>query len=727
MLRKAKKRTKKQPTGKNDVRVYIAAGFFFLFAGAVVLRLLYIQLWERGKYGRMANKQYVVEIPQEARRGKIYDRNNEYLILNETCYSIGLDKRQMEGTASNYAKSLARLLKMDASGLRRRIQKVKSNFVWLRRRVDVEVGDKVAALELPGILVEKDARRIYPHHEIAGHILGFTDADNKGIEGAELQFNDLLSGEAGKLVIQRDGRGRAVPENIIENLHPTDGASVVLTIDYIVQTIVTEELRAALRRFGARNGSVIVMNPQNGEILAMANEPSYNPNAPAKYSAAARRNRAVTDIYEPGSTFKVVTYSALFENKLRKPADKIFAENGLYVKNGRKIRDTKPRGWLQVGQALSYSSNIGTAKLSEVLGKERFFQAASSFGFGGRSLVDLPGEAGGMLKSPSQWSDYSQASMSIGQEVSVTALQMALAYAAIANGGLLLKPRILLGTQGEDGKLTLAEDSPPPKRILSKSTADLLKKLLQRVVEEGTGEPAKLPNLNVAGKTGTAQKALPNGRGYSATEFVSNFAGFYPVQKPEYLIYVKLETSRQFQWGKFSAEVFKNIAERIRLREKKFYTQKNAPKTPKKSRTKIVVAEGSLKMPDVTKRSVFAGLTVLEGLGLDVHTQGSGSFIASQFPAPGKATQPGDSVSIELFEVAENDGSLIMPKVVGLSMREALNKLTIHGLEPVVYGSGNVVKQKPAAGSRVRAGIRCVVECTLPENTLWRRAAKSLE
>ena len=710
-----KKPTKKKVfrTSEAEVRIYAAAFFILTFAAIIVVRLLFIQVWEKRKYGQMADKQYVLEIPVEAQRGLIYDRNMEYMVLNEPCVSIGLDKRQMQGTARDYARKLSNVLHISQNRLQARINSVKGNFVWLQRRIDVEIGPKVASLNLPGVLVERDTRRIYPHQEIASHLLGFTDPDNNGLEGGELQFNDLLKGESGHVIIQRDGRGRAVPENVVEQVVPRDGKSIVLTIDYIIQTIATEELRNAARDFNARKGAVIVVNPQSGEILAMANVPSYNPNAPTDYPVSLRRNKVVTDVFEPGSTFKIVSFSAILENHLRNIEDLVFCENGLYRDNGRTIRDVKGYSWLTVADVLKNSSNIGTAKMAAELGGEKFYQAVQAFGFGERTGIELPGETSGLVNPPAAWSEFSLASMSFGQEISVSALQLAMAYAAIANGGQLLKPKILYGVVDENGELDPAPKTEIMRQAISAKTAKTLTNLLVNVVEAGTGQPAKIEGLRIAGKTGTAQKALPNGRGYSENEFVSNFAGFFPAEQPKYLIYVTLDTDNKNQWGKYAAATFKRIAERIRVQEERLLLRVTQAENNQKMNpaTKEIY---NFVMPNLVDRKFASSKNVLEEMGLQIEKSGSGEFIQSQSIEPGKLVSAGDVVKIELFEVKKSDGQIPMPSLIGLSLREALGQLALHSLEPVVYGRGQVKSQKPSPGSLVRAGTRCVIECDEP-------------
>ncbi|KAA3661407.1 MAG: PASTA domain-containing protein, partial [Calditrichaeota bacterium] len=579
------------------------------------------------------------------------------------------------------------------------------------------VGSKIAALNLQGVRIEKDTRRNYPHQEVASHVLGFTDADNKGIEGVEYYYNDYFTGQDGWSLIQRDGRGRAVPEQVIRSQEPVNGQSLVLNIDLIFQSIATEELKAASRKYNASSGSVIILDPNTGNILAMANEPGYNPNAPTNYSIASRRNLAITDAYEPGSTFKIVPFAGLLESKKLKLNEAVFCENGSYTVRGRTIRDTSPHGWLVPSDVMRYSSNIGIVKLTRNLGNAALYNTVKLFGFGNKTDVEFSGENSGSIRDIPEWSSFSQASIAIGQEISVNALQVALAYAAIANGGNLLQPHLVRGVLLEDGtieKIPHASEETMPKRIISAETADQLKKYLVKVVEEGTGKDAAIPRIRVAGKTGTAQVPRKDGKGYSTTDFISSFIGFFPAEKPQYLIYVVLHTDRVNQWGsKAAVPTFQRIAKRISVNLQQ--TESNFTEVnPAESKRPETFDMQQIIVPDVQNRRFETAVAALQDLGLHTVFTGEGEFVNSQFPAPGTRLSAGDEIKLERFTIVTSDGYTKMPDLVGLSLREALNRMAISDLEPMVYGNGKVVRQKPAPHTPVRTGIRCVIECETP-------------
>lgn len=682
--------------------------FFLCFGLLIVVRLIYIQVWQREKYQKMAKVQYLREIPLPAQRGLIYDRHQNLLAVNEACVSVGVELRQVKNRAE-YAEKLAPLLGQSAATLQEKMRGDR-NFVWLRRRLDPDQAQNLSNLKLPGVRLEKDSRRRYPHDETAAHVIGYTDVDNHGIAGIELACDSLMRGVSGRKVIQRDAVGNALPEVSIPDVPPVHGKNLMLTIDYILQTITHEELRSAMDKFDASSGIAIITDPNTGEILAMACEPSFNPNNPAVYATATRRNRAITDLFEPGSTFKLVTFSGIFQEKKRAPDDVIFCENGAFKWAGETVRDHEPRGNLTVREVIAVSSNIGAVKLSRILGKERFFQYARDYGFGMKTGLELEGEVNGILKNPSEWSGFSLAAMTMGYEVAVTPIQMAMAYGAIANGGLLLKPRILSGWIEPTGEVKRLAQPEIVRRVISKPVAHLLANLLEGVVDHGTAKTAAIAGVRIAGKTGTAHKPLTTGRGYARNDYIASFVGFFPANAPRYLIFVMLENPRTTYWGgHVAAPTFKKIAERIIAA-----TSGKEHKTEVEEMTEIPTTDTrTIVVPDVTGRSAAISAAMLEKLGFDIERQGKGDFVLNQHPAPGSRVPPHSTITLDLFEVeaAGVAASIKMPNLVGLSVREALQKLAFFKIDAVVHGSGRVVRQYPTAGTTITPGIICEIEC----------------
>jgi cell division protein FtsI/penicillin-binding protein 2 len=695
---------------KRDWRVLALEIFFLSFGLAVVGRLIYIQALQREKYQKMAKVQHLSEIPLLAQRGLIYDRSENILALNEASVSVGLDLRLVKNRAE-YAEKLAPLLGESAADLRQ-LMKRGHNFIWLRRRVDPDLAKKIKGLKLPGIRLEKDARRRYPHDENAAHVLGYTDLDNRGIAGIELACDSLLRGANGRKIIQRDAVGNALPEVSIPEVPPVHGKSLILTIDYILQTIAGEELRAAMDSFAASAGIAIITNPNTGEILAMACEPSFDPNRPSAYAMGTRRNRAITDLFEPGSTFKFVTFSGILQEKKRRPDDIVFCENGVYSIAGQTVRDHEKYGNLPVREVLAYSSNIGTAKLARGLGSDKLFHYARNFGFGMATGLELDGEVSGVLKKPVEWSGFTLPAMAMGYEVAVTPIQMAMAVGALANGGLLLVPRIIAGVIEPTGEIRRFNQAETVRRVISTSTAHLMTRLLKDVVEHGTGKSAAIPGVRIAGKTGTAHKPLLGGRGYSRSDFIASFIGFFPAYAPRYLILVMMENPRATYWGGLvAAPTFKRMAQRI-LTTTPVQEQNTSPENETMTERHTTNSRTVL-VPDVTGRAAAISAAVLEKLGLKVASEGKGDFVLDQTPSPGAVVAPHTKVVLNLFEIEQKraTASNKMPKLFGLSVREALQQTALLDLDITVLGSGRVVRQIPNPGAIVSTGMRCEIEC----------------
>jgi cell division protein FtsI/penicillin-binding protein 2 len=555
------------------------------------------------------------------------------------------------------------------------------------------------------VRVEKDARRRYPRGELASHVLGHTDIDNRGIAGIELQQNLMLNGIPGKQTLQRDALGNRLPDIRMPVVQPKHGQSIILTIDHVMQTIAAEELRSSMEMFEASGGIVIISNPMTGEILAMDCAPGFDPNRPGAYSLDSRRNRAITDLYEPGSTFKLVTFAGILQEKLRTPEDIIFCENGKMRVYDHDIKDIKNFGKLTVREVLQNSSNIGTVKLANILGNEKLYRYARDFGFGVETRLNLDGEVAGSLKHPMSWSGTTRAAMAMGYEVSVTALQMLMAFGAVANGGLLLEPQIVVGARDEEGRAHRVAEPKIVRRVISASIAHTLTGMLENVVSNGSGKEAAIAGVRIAGKTGTAHKPLTRGLGYAPSDYNSSFIGFFPADRPRYLVLVLLENPRTTYWGGMvAAPTFRRITQRLlNLAPQE---EREAP-----GEAETVMSFEKTIVPDLTNRPREIAEEILENTDLDVEWEGTGDFVLNQSPAAGAVVNSGSKVTLNLFYVTKNGSGVRMPSVVGLSLREALRRLSMAGVETRVHGSGRVIRQTPAAGAPIRNGERCYIEC----------------
>ncbi|HEX9860318.1 MAG TPA: penicillin-binding protein 2 [Nitrospirota bacterium] len=533
------------------------------FAG-VACRLVYLQVVMHGELSAAARRQHnkVVDIP--ARRGSVLDREGREL-------AVSLDSKSLYGIPSRVedpdrvARKLAPIIGMPVRAVARKLTGEKS-FVWLSRQSAPDVPTRVAeAGGFDGMIGWiDDSRRYYPDRELAAHVIGFTGMDNEGLEGIEAMYQREVGGSPGKAVTKKDGRGREVFEAKGSFVQPERGSDVVLTLDEKIQYIVEKELDRLMREYRPVSASAIVMDPRTGEVLAMANRPAYNPNSWRDYPQPSWRNRAVADIYEPGSTFKIVTAAAAIEEHVISPGDRIYCGEGKIEVGGRVIHDAhKLDGSIKFSEVIQKSSNVGTIKVALMLGQKKLHDYACRFGFGVRTGVDLPGEAGGMLRDEAGWSGVSIASIAIGQEVGVTPLQMLCAMNAIANDGVRMTPYAVSAVIGPDGVRKDVRPRSKGERVVSGMTASKLKDILCTVVEEGgTAVEANVKGYKVAGKTGTAQKYDPAIRRYSRDKYASSFVGFVPADDPKISVIVVVnEPKGEIYGGLVAAPAFRAIAE----------------------------------------------------------------------------------------------------------------------------------------------------------------------
>ncbi|MCP4649236.1 MAG: hypothetical protein GY853_04025 [PVC group bacterium] len=492
----------------------------------------------------------------------IYDRNKKVFALSLKVSSVYAEPRIIDNK-HRVAGQLASVLNLDQSKVLERINRDKL-FVWVKRKISEEEAAKVTELKLPGVGLLKENKRYYPNNTLASHVLGFVGIDDYGLEGLERVFNKYLTGEFGWRSLLRDAKKRMLPAFEYELVPAVDGYNVQLTIDEVIQHIVEEELENAFKKHKARGASIVVMDPNTGEIYALANRPCYDPNFFRESTPECRRNRAVCDFFEPGSIFKVITASAALEEKVVSLEETFFCENGKYRIGGHTLHDHKPHGNLSFVEIIEKSSNIGVAKVAHKLGEKALYKYIQKFKFGTPTGVELSGESGGMVRPVSKWSKYSLAAIPMGHEIAVTVLQMSRAMSAIANGGYLVSPYIVKRIIDNNGEVIREfGQEQPAEQIISKQTSDAMRQILKRVVVSGTGRRAAIKGYSAGGKTGTAQKIDPNG-GYSHSKFMASFIGFVPVENPRFVIAVVFDEPRPYYYGGLvCGPVFKNIAEKI--------------------------------------------------------------------------------------------------------------------------------------------------------------------
>ena len=533
--------------------------FFIAFLIFCVARIFFIQFFRANYLSKLAKRQHYLFVELEPRRGTIYDTNLKPQAINISVDSLFADPSEIQDKdKETIARQLLPILDVDYNYLKDRLYREKS-FVWLSRKIDASRSEAIKRLNIKGLNFIKESKRCYPNGYLASHIIGFAGLDNVGLEGIELYYDKYLKGEPGGAVFLRDARQKKL--DLWEKMVlPKDGYDLVLTIDEVIQFIAEQELDKAFRVYRAQGASIVVMDPNTGAILALAVRPTYDINEYADAKKEQIRNRAISDIFEPGSVFKIVTLSAALEEKKVTEEDKFFCENGSYKVATHILHDHRPHGLLNFREVIEQSSNIGTVKVAQILGNGLLYRYIRLFGFGSKLGIDLPGEIGGITREPRFWSKISIAALPIGQEVGVTVLQLAAAISVIANGGQLIRPYVVKEVRDKLGE-TIKKNSPVVvRKVISQDTATRAKNILIGVVKNGTGKLASPSGFSAAGKTGTGQKLEPNGA-YSHNKFVASFIGFAPAENPLIAIAVVIDEPRPYYFGGVvAAPVFKNVA-----------------------------------------------------------------------------------------------------------------------------------------------------------------------
>jgi cell division protein FtsI (penicillin-binding protein 3) len=632
-----------------------------LWVLVIMVRLVQLQVLGRAFFERQAARQSERTINLDPRRGAIVDRNGHPLAVSvdaESIYAVPQDIEDAAGTAA----ALGRALSLDAAArkdLQALLEKTRA-FVWVRRKVDPAVARAVRGLQLDGVGFLTENRRYYPQRELAAHVIGYVGLDNTGMSGIEYAFETAIRGHAQKILIRTDARRRATEHT---EKPSTDGQTVVLTIDESIQHVVEKELERAVQETASVAGVAVVMDPRTGEILALANRPTFNPNKFGAYPSSRWRNRAVADAYEPGSMFKIITAAAGLEEKVVDPDEVIDCGHGFLEVAGIRINDHNVFDQLTFRDVMAKSSDVGVARVAQRLGRDNFSRYIRHFGFGAPTGVELPGESGGLLRAPNRWSALSLPTLSFGQEIGVTALQMTAAVAAVANGGYLMKPTIVRQIEDSEGRVVREARPTAVRRVLDGATASTLTEILRGVVVKGTGHRAAIPGYAVAGKTGTAQKVEAGGK-YSMIDHVASFVGFVPASRPALVILVSLDTPKgpANEGGDVAAPVFARIAEpalrrlavspddpervlrATGLRAENIHL---AAYDPAASVTSGVSAAEPGAMPDLRGSSAREGATAAARLGLIVELRGSGR-VAKQTPEPGAAIEAGMTCVLQL-------------------------------------------------------------------------------
>ena len=628
------------------IRIIMIGTIFGLLFLNVVGRAFYLQILQHENLVKKADKQHQHKVDLTPARGSILDRNGTTLaesIHMDSCYAEPRRIKDVDGTAG----VLAPILGIPKGELVDKLS-VNKSFIWVERWLAPEIAIRVKNMKLPGIGFAPESKRFYPNMEIAAHVIGFTGRDPNGLEGIELKYDSTILGNTGYMITERDALGRniAVMNAVIKDSSP--GKSVILTLDKTIQFIAEKELAKAVKESNAKGGMALVMESDTGKVLAMANYPTFNPNAYSHYSLAQLRNHVVADSFEPGSTFKIFTIAAALDSGTIKPTDVYNCENGTYRIADRTIHDDHPHSRLTVSEIIKYSSNIGSAKIGFKMGEEKLSSYLRNFGFGGRTGIDLPGESPGNLKR--HWYGIDLATISFGQGVSLSTIQLASALSAVANGGNLMKPYLVEQILDDGGKQVQKFEPQIVRRVISPETAQKLTKMMETVTGEGgTGTKAALDGYRVAGKTGTAQKVDPVTRAYSPSKRIGSFVGFVPADKPKLTIAVIIDEPQGVKYGGVvAAPAFRGIAQNS-LAYLKIQPSGPITATAKQSEVRSAVAptaesfsDGDVQdtptsgevMPNFHGMSMRRVMQVMEKRGINIKLMGSGRA-AEQSPPPG--------------------------------------------------------------------------------------------
>ena len=633
--------------------------FFLVLYVALVSRAFQLQVVSGETLGKLADRQHKASLTLYPERRFIFDRNGQKLAATIMADSVYVDPSNVEDR-TKVSSNLSSILGVK----RQKITGALSNqgsFRWIARQISPVRTERIRTLKLKGVHLVQEPRRFYPHRELACHLLGFAGLDSTGLDGLESKYDEYLKGVPKKVVWGRDARGRKIYLSDDSGSAVDDrSCSLFLTIDSKIQYIVESQLKKAIEDTGAKGGTVIVMDPGTGEVLAMANEPLFNPNEFSIYPADARRNRAVTDCFDPGSVFKPFMAAAALEEGLVTETDIFDCENGSYTVGNRVIHDAQNEKFqeLNLPDIIKHSSNIGSIKIAEKLGKEKFYHYIKMFGFGSKTGIDLPGESRGILRNSKDWTDVDFATIAFGQGVSVTAIQLVTAMSAIANDGVLMKPHVVRCMVDKKGSVVKEIEPVAVRRVISPETSHRITSILTDVVEEGTGGNARIVNLSVAGKTGTSQKFDFDLGRYSAKKVEASFIGFFPAEDPQMVILVMLDEPKIHRWGgAAAAPVFKEVSEQI-----------------------LRCFNNSMELREVAANENNEGVRIIQA-STDRET---------------------------IYHDTKVDESII-PDFEGMSMREVLKISQNRGIDIRIAGSGWAVSQNPAPGVRIEESLPCYV------------------
>lgn len=702
-------------------RINIALILILALLSVVIVRLISLQIIDSEKYSIIAKKQSQTREIISPNRGIIFDRNMNPLVSNIYRVSIIADPYKIKN-ADSVSTILSNVLGKSKEEYYEKLTNKSSNSFYLERKISVTDLKGLDTMRLEGLEVFKDPSRYYDYGSIGSQIIGYNDLDNKGVTGIELTFNKDLTGKDGYMISRKDGRGVKRPDLNFIQKEPEPGANVILTIDKNIQQIAQEELGNGVKSFNATRGKIVVVSVKTGEILAMSTYPIFDPNNIKREDTVGMKNAVISDIYEPGSTFKLITASAILEEKLANADSQINTENGSYKVYGMEIVDSYPAAALTFQQVIERSSNIGVVKLSQKLGAERFFKYARDFGFGIYTGVELNGENKGYLKRPIDFTNGSLEFMSIGYQVAVNALQLTMAYSSIANNGMLMKPYIVKKIVSSDGNIILENNPSPVRQVVSLETSKTLTRMFQGVMERGTGTDGVVQGVSTAGKTGTTQKLIEGE--YSSNSHISSFVGYFPAENPEIIITVIIDDPKNgYYGGKVAAPIFQKTAVRLidYLGKTNSYKDEYIAKTilPNEDNNKIYnetkVVPNLINMRVRDAKEILNERKILFTIDNEINENKTNRGVVSiinQEPQAGSKLEDGQNVKLYVKEIiTEEETSRIIPDVRRMSLRKAINKLVSEGFQIDINGSGEILDVYPKPGSKVSVRSKVILFC----------------
>ncbi|MEX0649120.1 MAG: penicillin-binding transpeptidase domain-containing protein [Balneolaceae bacterium] len=684
-------------------RMFLLLGLLLLLPFAILVQIFRVNIVEGEGLRELWSTQAIDYISIPAQRGNIYDANGSILAANSVIYKVSVDP-YAPGTTKDDLRSISEILARHTNrSTQHYLNKIqnapsRSRYIVLERSVSVQAYEDLRELGIRGIILEEEYRRNYNFGSLSAHTLGFVNHNIEGMAGLEAQYNEILQGEEGLQQVRKDRANRIFAYVGAPRKLPRQGLSLHATIDAFIQAIVEEELEAGIKKHRAQQGTAIVMDPKTGAVKALANYPTYDPNHPASIDSENRRNYAVADMIEPGSTFKLVTSIAAVETGVV-DFEEIFEtpENGQKLIHGQMMRDHNPLGNLDFASVISKSSNIATSEIAMRLDPDVYYQYARNSGFGTPTNIDLPGESGGRLQRPYEWSRVTLPWMSIGYEIQATPIQILQAYGAFANGGMIMKPYIVESISDEFGNIRQKNRPVSVRRIARKETIDKLLPVFEDVVtDSGTAGWASVEGLRIAGKTGTAQKFI---NGSYQSKYRASFAGFFPAEAPEYVMLVILDEPKSSMYGGFtSGSIFKEIATRISGLDDSI--RRTIP-------SGSYAVSDSVFVPRLEGFSASQARALLKENNINFSFTGSGSHVTEQQPEAGEKIPGNTRLKVTLGDVVADsipENYAQIPNLRNMNMRQATSLLLSRGLNIETIGSGTIYNQFPQAGNLMQKG-----------------------